>query len=114
MNNGWNIGLTIQIISLVLTVCIIPLIKILFSREVKRFEEKVAENKKQIEDLKTNMDQKVEKIKDDMNDMKNDMPFIYVTREDFIRSIDNVDKSVTSCTQMVNKVYEHLTQRKGE
>ncbi len=113
MPDGANQAVILQILSILLTICLIPLIKWLIGREVKRFEERDAENKKQLEDLKCQVNQKFDKIKDDMNDMKNDMPFIYTTREDFIRSIDSVERTTATTGQTVNKIYE-LISRKGD
>lgn len=36
----------------------------------------------------------IKKVKDDLNDLKADLPLIYVTREDFIRVNNNIDKKL--------------------
>ena len=110
---GLNASMWLQIASLILTVFLVPLFKYIFSREVKKLEEADAENKKQILCIEERMNNKIDKVKDDMNDLKNDMPFIYVTREDFIRSMDNVDRSVSTVSVKMDKLYDLLT-KKGE
>lgn len=40
--------------------------------------------------IKKNADD-VDKLRCELNDLKSDLPFVYVLREDFIRSLNNVD-----------------------
>jgi archaellum component FlaC len=109
---GSGANMVLQVASIILTVFLVPLIKFIFSREVKKLEEADAENKKQILCIEERMNSNIGRIKDEMNDLKNDMPFIYVTREDFIRALDNVDRSFGSLSAKLDKLYDHLT-RKG-
>lgn len=38
----------------------------------------------------------VEKVRTELSDLKSDLPFVYVTREDYIRTMNNVDKQMTT------------------
>lgn len=132
MNGGGSgTSLALQIASMAITIGIIPLIKYIFSREVKKLEEADTENRKLVLSETKRLEeadveygkkltcieglvaQKFEKLKDDMNDLKNDLPFIYVTREDFIRSMDNIDRTMGTVGQKIDKLYDHIT-KKGE
>jgi chromosome segregation ATPase len=54
------------------------------------------------DDIKNNED-RVEKLEKEMNNLKSDLPFIYVTREDFIRAMNNVDKKL-------DKIYDGMVK----
>ena len=110
--SGPGANIILQVASIILTVFLVPFIKYIFSREVKKLEEADAENKKQILCIEERMNSNIGRIREEINDLKNDLPFIYVTREDFIRALDNVDRSVGGISAKIDKLYEHLT-RKG-
>lgn len=38
----------------------------------------------------------VEKVRTELSDLKSDLPFVYVTREDYLRTMNNVDKQMTT------------------
>lgn len=38
----------------------------------------------------------VDKVRSELSDLKSDLPFVYVTREDYIRTMNNMDKQMTS------------------
>lgn len=55
--------------------------------------------KKNAEDIEKNdvkQTAAVEQVKTDLNNLKSDLPFVYVTREDYIRTMNNVDKQMTT------------------
>ncbi|BFH10865.1 hypothetical protein WJ0W_007091 [Paenibacillus melissococcoides] len=48
-------------------------------------------------ELKTQINknaQDVDELKKELDDLRSDLPFIYTTREDFIRTMNNVDKKL--------------------
>ena len=70
----------------------------------------VNEIKQQIKDnaLKVNVvENKMDGLEKELNELKSDLPFIYVTREDFIRTMNNVDKKL-------DKIYDIMLQERGK
>lgn len=55
----------------------------------------IKENADDIEKLDVKQTTAVEQVKTDLNNLKSDLPFVYVTREDYIRTMNNVDKQMT-------------------
>ncbi|MBU5441224.1 hypothetical protein [Paenibacillus sp. MSJ-34] len=54
----------------------------------------IKENAQHVENLEKKMDQRVDKVEKELDDLRADLPFIYTTREDFIRTMNNVDKKL--------------------
>lgn len=54
----------------------------------------------------------IQKVKEDLNDLKSDLPFVYVLREDFIRSLNNVDSKMQNIDNKLDKLLQIKT--KGE
>lgn len=113
-------SVNLTVILQIITGIVIGIIAFFIKREFKRFDDSVAANKARIdlveEKSKSNVDSlevklncKFDKLKEEVNDLKSDLPFIYVTREDFIRSMDNVDRSVSNVAGKLDKIYEHMT-----
>ena len=48
----------------------------------------------------------ITKVKEDLNDLKSDLPFIYVLREDFIRSMNNVDTKMNNIDSKLDKLLQ--------
>lgn len=46
-------------------------------------------------------DRKIEEVKQELSDLKADLPLIYVTREDYIRTMNNVDNKL-------DKIYDGM------
>jgi septation ring formation regulator EzrA len=61
------------------------------------------------EGIKKN-DKEIESLRNDLNDLKSDLPFVYVLREDFIRTLNNVDSKMGNIDSKIDKV---LLQFKG-
>lgn len=54
----------------------------------------------------------IAKVKEDLNDLKSDLPFVYVLREDFIRSLNNVDAKMQKIDGKLDKLLQ--IKSKGE
>lgn len=69
--------------------------------------------KSTLNDLKTaitkNRDD-IESVKKEVSDLKSDLPLVYVLREDFIRTLNNVDKQMGD----VNRKLDRILQLKVE
>ncbi|MCC5911335.1 MAG: hypothetical protein JJT76_12940 [Clostridiaceae bacterium] len=64
-----------------------------------------------LKDLKTSILEKIntnknriEKVEEELNALKADLPFVYTLREDYIRTANNVDKKL-------DKIYDEITKR---
>ncbi|BFH15192.1 hypothetical protein M5X00_24425 [Paenibacillus alvei] len=54
----------------------------------------IASSAKRVDELEDKMDTKVAGLEREVKELKSDLPFIYVTREDYIRTMNNVDKKL--------------------
>lgn len=57
-------------------------------------KDSIKQNNNKIEALEQKFEKKYDDLKDELNCLKSDMPFVYVLREDFIRVMNNVDKKL--------------------
>lgn len=84
-----NINTILQLI----TVTIIGIIGYFIKDKVKSLQEKDKKNEESINSLQK-----------ELIDFQKEMPFRYVTRDEFIRSITNIDSKL-------DKIYEKLSQK---
>lgn len=49
-----------------------------------------------------------------LNDLKSDMPLVYTLREDFIRSMNSVDRNMGSMDQKLDRVINLITLKQRE
>lgn len=88
-----------QIISMVFQI-ILTLVVGLIGWSVKStigpIKESIKKNSEDLEKQDVKQMAAVEKVQSQLNDLKSDLPFVYVTREDYIRTMNNVDKQMTS------------------
>lgn len=59
--------------------------------------------------LETKQERSMEKLAGDLNDLKADLPLVYTLREDFIRSMNGVDRSIGTLDQKMDKVISIVT-----
>lgn len=53
--------------------------------------------------IKKNADD-VDKLKNEFNELKADLPFVYVLREDYIRTLNNVDRQMGDMNNKLDKI----------
>ena len=58
--------------------------------------EDINKNAAAVEKLDVKQTAAIDQVKTDLNNLKSDLPFVYVTREDYIRTMNNVDKQMTT------------------
>lgn len=66
--------------------------------------------KKTIDEMKEKnkeQDKKIEDVQKELSDLKADLPLIYVTREDYIRTMNNIDSKL-------DKMYDCLMKGGGQ
>jgi hypothetical protein len=87
-----------QIISMVFQVTltlVVGLIGWSVKNTVGPIKENIKKNADNLEKQDAKQTAAVEKVQSQLNDLKSDLPFVYVTREDYIRTMNNVDKQMT-------------------
>ena len=67
-------------------------------------KQQLATSTKHVHDLEDKMDEKVDRLEREFKELKSDLPFIYVTREDYIRTMNNVDKKL-------DKIHDTVLER---
>ena len=46
----------------------------------------------------------MERMKEKFDDLKSDLPFVYVTREDYVRTMNNVDKQMSDINGKLDRL----------
>lgn len=70
--------------------------------------EKTSENLgKKIDAMKEKYDQEVDELRKEISDLKNDLPFLYVLREDFLRVMNNVEGKLDKITNYILEGRNH-------
>lgn len=64
----------------------------------------IDKNNEQIEKVDARQTQEVEKLKTQLSDLKSDLPLVYVLREDFIRTLNNVDRNMLSMDAKLDRL----------
>lgn len=62
--------------------------------------EDIKANNKKVEAAEANFNHELCKIKDELNDLKSDLPIVFTLREDFIRALNNVDTKLDKLMAM--------------
>lgn len=90
------------------------------AERITQVEEKTAERIAQAEErsaaqllkLDERSSAQIEKLQGQLNDLKSDMPLVYVLREDFIRSMNSVDHNISGLSQKIDQVLKLITTTK--
>ena len=72
----------------------------------------IKKNDLKIKETEVKLTKDIENIKDELHDLKSDLPFVYVLREDFIRSLNNVDTKMGNIDNKIDKLLQFKS--KGE
>lgn len=62
--------------------------------------EDIKVNNTKVEAAETKFNHELGKLKDELNDLKTDMPIVFTLREDFIRALNNVDGKLDKLVAM--------------
>jgi hypothetical protein len=101
--SGTN-GVSITVIFQIICTLAIALFGFFIKRELKRLDDKDVANELEIKETKKVFEDKLSLLKDDYNKYKADMPFNFVTRDEFIRAMTNVDRKL-------DKIYDCITKK---
>ncbi|GAB6158293.1 hypothetical protein JCM39194_14930 [Desulfotomaculum varum] len=55
----------------------------------------------------------IEKVKTELSELKSDLPLVYVLREDFIRTLNNVDKQMGDMNIKLDKILHYKVTKEG-
>ncbi len=69
--------------------------------------------KKTYEDRLEKSEQRVDEVEEKLDNLKSDLPFVYATREDFIRAMNNVDMNVKDINSKLDKLIDHMIKGGG-
>ena len=64
----------------------------------------IQKNDLKLKELEVKLSSKIDQAEKDLNDLKSDLPLIYVLREDFIRSLNNVDTKMGNIDNKIDKL----------
>ena len=67
-------------------------------------KEGIRKNDLKLKELEVKLSSKIDQAEKDLNDLKSDLPLIYVLREDFIRSLNNVDTKMGNIDNKIDKL----------
>lgn len=73
----------------------------------------IQENDKKVKEIDCKLTEDIKELKEEISDLKSDLPFVYVLREDYIRSLNNVDTKMNNMDGKLDKLLQ-LKNGKGE
>ena len=79
-----------------------------FKCGIRELENKIEESKQETEERNKGQDKKIEEVKQELSNLKADLPLLYVTREDNIRALNNVDRTINNMDSKLDKIYERM------
>lgn len=95
-----------------ITTLAIGLIAFFLKSSMSDIKEGIKKNDLKIKETEVKLTKDIEDIKDELHDLKSDLPFVYVLREDFIRSLNNVDTKMGNIDNKIDKLLQFKS--KGE
>lgn len=64
----------------------------------------IKHNADDIKRLEERHSSELERMKEKFDDLKSDLPFVYVTREDYVRTMNNVDKQMSDINGKLDRL----------
>lgn len=77
-------------------------------------KEGIKKNDLKVKEIEVKLSKDIENLKDELHDLKSDLPFVYVLREDFIRTLNNVDSKMGNIDNKMDRVLLQFKGGKGE
>ncbi|EKS54281.1 hypothetical protein D186_23681 [Citrobacter freundii ATCC 8090 = MTCC 1658 = NBRC 12681] len=68
---------------------------------IAEIKEQIKLNSQRVDQTEEKMEKKIVELQKELEDLRSDLPFIYVTREDFIRTMNNLDNKL-------DKIYDGM------
>ncbi len=101
-----QVAINITAILQFVTVAMMGVITFFAKRELKRLDNEDEKNEKNIKEAKKEMEEKYNKLKDEIEDFKSDIPYLFTLKEDFNRAIEVVRDSIDDIGKKVDKLLE--------
>lgn len=73
----------------------------------------IQKNDLKVREIDCKLTDNIKELKEEISDLKSDLPFVYVLREDYIRSLNNVDTKMNNMDGKLDKLLQ-LKNGKGE
>ncbi len=84
-----------------ITMIILGLLGFFIKRTLDKLEKSSEDLSLKLSEVNQKYDKEVDKLRCELNDLKNDLPFIYVLREDFLRVMNNVEEKLDKITNYI-------------
>ena len=96
-----------------ITTLAIGLIAFFLKGTMADIKEGIKKNDLKVKEMDCKLSKNIEDLRNELHDLKSDLPFVYVLREDFIRSLNNVDTKMGNIDSKIDKLL-HFKNSKGE
>ena len=74
----------------------------------------IEKNDEKVKEVEKNLTCDIKNLEKEFSDLKSDLPFVYVLREDFIRSLNNVDSKMSNIDNKIDKLLQYNAKGKEE
>lgn len=89
-----------------LSTLIVGALAYFMKRTLDSYQKADEKNAADIKEVDKKHTEEVEKLKTQINELKSDLPLVYVLREDFIRTLNNVDKQMSDINVKLDKILQ--------
>ena len=89
-----------------LSTLIVGSLAFFMKRTLDSYQKADEKNAADIKEVDKQQTEEVEKLKTQINELKSDLPLVYVLREDFIRTLNNVDKQMSDMNVKLDKILQ--------
>lgn len=89
-----------------LTVLVIGIVGFFLKATLTDLKEGIIKNDEKINSVEIILRNEVKSVRDELNDLRSDLPFVYVLREDYIRTLNNVDNKMNNIDTKLDKLLQ--------
>lgn len=89
-----------------LSTLIVGALAYFMKRTLDGYQKADEKNAAEIKEIDKKQTEEVERLKTQLNELKSDLPLVYVLREDFIRTLNNVDKQMSDMNGKLDKILQ--------
>jgi septal ring factor EnvC (AmiA/AmiB activator) len=75
---------------------------------IKNNTDDIDKNTKSIEKVASRQAERMDKLEDNLNDLKAELPHVYVLREDYVRTMNSVETRVMGVDNKLDRVLERI------
>jgi hypothetical protein len=96
------------------TALIVGVIGFFVKSTLSELKDGIKKSDEKVKAVEVKLDGDIKSLKDELNDLKSDLPFVYVLREDFIRSLNNVDSKMNNIDNKIDKLLQYSSKGKED